>query len=91
VPFDFYSSSVAAEPMGNWGMRKRAIRIVKHIGATPCIAACIQCGQQFNASRSEIRSVKDATASLQFQFDLHECKPSGQDALRTMRETAEGK
>jgi hypothetical protein len=74
-------------------MPKRAIRIVKHIGATPCVAACTQCGQQFKAPTSDIRSVTDATASLQSQFDVHKCKPvdSGQDALRTAREAAGGK
>jgi hypothetical protein len=74
-------------------MPKRAIRIVKHIGATPCVAACTHCSQQFKASTSDIRSVKDATASLQSQFDVHKCKPidSGQDAPRIVREAKEGK
>jgi hypothetical protein len=53
-------------------MPKRAIRIVKHIGATPCVAACTCCGRQFKAS--DIRSLKEATASLQSQFDAHKCE-----------------
>jgi len=57
-------------------MPKRAIRIVKHIGATPCIAACTCCNQEFKASVAEIRSVTSATASLQSQFDAHKCKPT---------------
>jgi len=74
-------------------MPKRAVRIVKHIGATPCIAVCTFCSQQFKASTSDLRSVADATASLQSQFDAHKCKPmdSSQNALRVVRESTEGK
>jgi hypothetical protein len=72
-------------------MPKRAIRIVKHIGATPCIAVCTHCSQQFKAS--DIRSLKEATASLQSQFDAHKCKAldSSQNALRIVRESTEDK
>jgi hypothetical protein len=69
-------------------MAKRAIRIVKHIGATPCVAACTCCNQEFKASITEIRSVTSATASLQSQFDVHKCKPIED---KVMRETAEEK
>jgi len=55
---------------------KRAVRIVKHIGSTPCVAACTACGQQFQAPTSFLRSVNDATNSLQRQFDAHTCKQS---------------
>ena len=55
---------------------KRAVRIVKHIGPVPCVAACTACGQQFQAPMPALRSVKDATENLQRQFDAHKCKPS---------------
>jgi hypothetical protein len=51
----------------------RCIRIVKHIGVAPCVAACTSCGQQFQAPLSALRSVKDATDNLQKQFDAHKC------------------
>jgi hypothetical protein len=72
-------------------MPKRAIRIVKHIGATPCVAVCTYCNQQFKAS--DIRSLKEATASLQSQFDAHRCMAldSSQNALRIVRESTEVK
>jgi len=53
---------------------KRAVRIVKHIGAVPCVAACTNCGQQFQAPTSSLRSVTDATHYLQREFDAHTCK-----------------
>jgi len=72
---------------------KRAIRIVKHIGATPFVAVCTYCSQQFKVSPSETRTTKDATANLQAQFDAHKCKPidSSQNALRIVREATENK
>jgi histone acetyltransferase (RNA polymerase elongator complex component) len=55
-------------------MPKRSIRIVKHIGPVPCVAACTFCNQQFTAPTSTLPRVKEATASLQEQFDKHKCK-----------------
>jgi hypothetical protein len=55
-------------------MPKRAIRIVKHIGSTPVVAACVSCKQEFRAPTSAIRSVKEATDALQKQFDAHKCQ-----------------
>jgi hypothetical protein len=53
---------------------KRAVRIVKHIGAAPCVAVCTLCGREFKASTSDLRSVGDATKKLQSQFDAHVCE-----------------
>jgi hypothetical protein len=55
---------------------KRAVRIVKMMGAAPYIAACTSCGQQFHAPFSALRSVRDAKDNLQKQFDAHKCTPS---------------
>jgi len=60
-------------------MPKRAVRIVKQIGAVPCVAACTACGQQFTAPVSLLRSVKDATDHLQQQFDRHQCQGETQN------------
>jgi hypothetical protein len=55
-------------------MTKRAVRIVKHLGSVPCIAACTACGKQFTAPLSTLPRVKDAQANLQQQFDRHKCE-----------------
>jgi len=55
-------------------MTERAVRIVKHLGSVPCIAACTACGKQFTASLSMRPRVKDAQANLQQQFDRHRCQ-----------------
>jgi hypothetical protein len=55
-------------------MTKRAVRIVKHVGSVPCIAACTACGKQFTAPLSALRRVSDAQANLQQQFDRHKCQ-----------------
>jgi hypothetical protein len=55
-------------------MPKRAIRIVKHIGSTPVVAACVLCKQEFKVPTYAIRSVKEATDALQKQFDTHKCQ-----------------
>jgi hypothetical protein len=61
-----------SEEGGNW-MSKRAIRIVKHMGSVPCVAACTACGMEFKAPLSALARVKDAQANLQTQFDRHQC------------------
>ena len=57
-------------------MPKRAIRIVKHLGMVPCVAACTACGQQFQAPLSTLPKISEATANLQKQFDQHKCGDS---------------
>jgi len=71
-------------------MPKRAVRIVKHLGAVPCVAACTDCSEQFKAPTSALCSVREATNAIQRQFDAHQCKliDSRPDALR---ESAEDK
>lgn len=55
-------------------MAKRAVRIVKHMGMVPCVAACTACGQQFTAPLNTLKRVTDAQANLQEQFDRHQCQ-----------------
>jgi hypothetical protein len=55
-------------------MTKRAVRIVKHLGSVPCVAACTACGKQFTAPLNALRRVMDAQADLQEQFDRHKCQ-----------------
>jgi hypothetical protein len=55
-------------------MMKRAVKIVKHLGSVPCVAACTACGQQFTAPLSTLKRVTDAQTNLQEQFDRHKCQ-----------------
>jgi hypothetical protein len=64
----------AAKKAREMSPSRRAIRIVKHIGAAPCVAVCTLCGREFKASTSDLRSVGDATKKLQSQFDAHVCE-----------------
>jgi hypothetical protein len=54
-------------------MSKRALRVVKHLGPVPCIAACTSCGKEFKGPLSTLPRVKDAQANLQEQFNRHKC------------------
>ena len=54
-------------------MPKRTVRIVKHLGPVPCVAACTACGQQFTAPLGTLKRVTDAQADLKQQFDRHKC------------------
>jgi hypothetical protein len=64
----------AAEKAPETSAPRRAVRIVKHIGAAPCVAVCARCGLEFKASTSDLRSVGDATKKLQSLFDAHVCE-----------------
>jgi len=52
---------------------KRALRIVKHLGSVPCVAACTSCGKELKAPLSVLPRVKDAQANLQSQFNGQKC------------------
>ena len=69
-----YHRSCSDRSIGRELMTERAVRIVKHLGSVPCIAACIVCGKQFTAPLSTLPRVKDAQANLQQQFDRHKCE-----------------
>jgi hypothetical protein len=74
---EWYSGSVKrVEPIPGLekGMTKRAVRIVKHLGSVPCVAACTACGREFKAPLRALARVKDAQANLQEQFDRHKCQ-----------------
>jgi len=64
-------------------MAKRVLRLVKHLGRTPAVAACTVCGKTFEAPLTALLSVKDAEASLQQQFYGHKCerKDTGEPAV----------
>ncbi|MGC2196910.1 MAG: hypothetical protein WA628_19705, partial [Terriglobales bacterium] len=68
--FESMESAVFAERF----MTKRAVRIVKHLGPVPCVAACTACGRQFTAPLSTLARVTDAQANLQEQFEQHRCE-----------------
>jgi hypothetical protein len=54
-------------------MSKRALRIVKHLGGVPWVAACTSCGKEFKASLSALPRVKDAQSNLQAHVERHKC------------------
>lgn len=54
-------------------MAVRAIQVLKRLGMVPVVAVCQACGQEFKAPMTTFGSVKEATASLQTQFDRHKC------------------
>ena len=56
-------------------MTKRILRVTKWLSQTPVMAVCELCGKQFKAPMTAIAKTKTAQASLQQQFDLHQCKP----------------
>jgi hypothetical protein len=64
----------AAKKAREMSAARRGIQIVKRIGAAPCVAVCTLCGREFKASTSDLRSVGDATKTLQSQFDAHVCE-----------------
>ena len=72
-------------------MPKRAIRLVKQIGAVPCVAGCSYCSKQIKASAADLRSAQTATKSLQAQFDAHKCEreDASQAAARIVKEATE--
>jgi hypothetical protein len=55
-------------------MAKRALRLVKHLGRIPAVAACTVCGKAFEPPITALVNVKDAEASLQQQFYEHKCE-----------------
>jgi hypothetical protein len=56
------------------GMTKRSVRIIKHLGSVPCVAACTACGREFKIPLRALARVNDAQANLQEQFDRHKCQ-----------------
>jgi hypothetical protein len=53
---------------------KRILRVTKWLNQTPVMAVCQSCGKDFKAPITELAKVKDAQATLQRQFDLHNCE-----------------
>jgi hypothetical protein len=68
----------AAKKAREKSVPKRAIRIVKLVGAAPCVAVCTLCGREFKASTSDLRSIGDATKKLQSLFDAHVCEEAAE-------------
>jgi len=66
-----------ATPIRSELMIKRAVRIVKHLGSVPSVAACTPCGKQFTAPLTTLRRVTDPQANLQQQFDRHKMSERG--------------
>ena len=66
---------------------QRTLRLTKHVGLTPVEAICIQCNRVFKVPITLLSRSKNASTSLQQQFDRHECKAD--QAHPTSQTTAE--
>jgi len=51
------------------------LRVVKWLSTTPALAVCTLCSREFKVPMSALQRTADAQASLQAQFDMHECEP----------------
>lgn len=54
-------------------MARRILRVIKWLRQTPVMAVCEACGQPFKAPLTALAKTKDSQASLQQQFDSHNC------------------
>jgi hypothetical protein len=55
-------------------MGQKKPRVTKWAGTSPAIATCDSCGRQFKVPTTYLSKAKDAHASLQDQFDRHNCQ-----------------
>jgi hypothetical protein len=51
------------------------LRVAKWLSTTPVLGVCTVCSQEFKVPMSALKRVVDAQASLQVQFDSHQCEP----------------
>ena len=58
-------------------MIQRRLRVVKWLSTTPAVGVCTLCDREFKAPMSALKRTADAQASLQEQFDRHNCDPEG--------------
>jgi hypothetical protein len=56
-------------------MLQRRLRVVKWLSTTPALGVCTLCSREFKVPMSALRTTAEAQASLQEQFDRHECEP----------------
>ena len=56
-------------------MIQRRFRVVKWLSTTPALGVCTLCNREFMVPMSALKRTADAQASLQEQFDRHECDP----------------
>jgi hypothetical protein len=68
-----YSSHGSTEE--NLPMIQRRLRVAKWSSTTPALGVCTVCSQEFKVPMSTLKRVVDAQASLQGQFDSHQCEP----------------
>jgi len=50
-------------------------QIANWLGTTPALGVCTLCSREFKVPMSALKRTGDAQASLQGQFDRHECEP----------------
>jgi hypothetical protein len=55
-------------------MIERQLRVVKWLGTTPAVGLYTLCSQGFKVPMNALKRMVDAQASLQGQFDAHNCE-----------------
>jgi phosphopantothenoylcysteine synthetase/decarboxylase len=56
-------------------VHKRRLRVVKWLSTTPVVGVCALCNREFRVAMLAMKRTADAQASLQEQFDRHNCGP----------------
>ena len=55
-------------------MLQRRLRVAKWLSTTPAVGVCTFCSREFKVPISALKRTSDAQASLQEQFDRHNCE-----------------
>jgi hypothetical protein len=53
---------------------KRILKVIKWLGMTPAVGACVACTQEFKVPLDILKRTRDAQENLQAQFDRHVCR-----------------
>jgi hypothetical protein len=60
--------------VGNLGMAKRNLRVVKWLGTVPAVGVCTSCSRTFDVPVNRLKRTSDAQESLRKQFAEHKCE-----------------
>jgi hypothetical protein len=72
---DSHSIKFAVSTEEKLHMIQRRLRVAKWLSTTPAVGVCTLCSREFKVSVSALRRTADAQASLQEEFDRHNCVP----------------
>jgi hypothetical protein len=75
IPGSSSRKAKGAIPIGKEDdMMQRRIRVVKWLDTTPALGVCTLCSREFKVPMNALKRTADAQASLQEQFDRHNCQ-----------------